>query len=287
MKTLSIKDKDIIIFTDGSSRGNPGRGGYGVVAIYPNAHGEMMVDELGGREDLTTNNKMELQAVIEGIKNFVGYYSDLELQEHTFNFYVDSKYVLQGATQWIHGWKKNNWITAGKEEVKNKEEWQELDALMNGVPASGQSGPGTGVGSSRGLKTKWNLIEGHAGVFGNERCDAIATAFADASGTSDEARKNIKLFTGTLADYQASDIGVDILNLDAVNQGAKDKLKARKKSSSSGKPAYSYVSAIDGDVRTHATWAECEARVKGKSGARFKKSTSRENEHEIKTEFSR
>lgn len=271
MKTLSIKDKDIIIFTDGSSRGNPGRGGYGVVAIYPNAHGEMMVDELGGREDLTTNNKMELQAVIEGIKNFVGYYSDNELREHTFNFYVDSKYVLQGATQWIHGWKKNNWITAGKEEVKNKDEWKELDALMSG----------------RGLKTKWNLIEGHAGVFGNERCDVIATAFADASGTTEEAKKGIKLFTGTLAEYQASDLGSDILNLDAVNQDAKDKMKARKKGSSSKVAAYSYVSAVDGDVRTHATWAECEARVKGKSGARFKKSTSRENENEIKTEFSR
>ncbi len=268
MKPLSIKDKEIIIFTDGSSRGNPGRGGYGVVAIYPNAHGEMYVDELGGREDLTTNNKMELQAVIEGVKNFVGYYSDIELKDHTFNFYVDSKYVLQGATQWIHGWKKNNWITAGKEEVKNREEWKELDALIYG----------------RGLKTKWNLIEGHAGVFGNERCDAIATAFADAKGTSDDAKKNINLFTGTLAEYQASEIGVGILNLEAVNQDAKDKLKARKKSGSSA-AAFSYVSMVDGDIQTHATWKECEARVKGKSKARFKKAISKSDEESIKASF--
>jgi ribonuclease HI len=264
MKILSIKDKDIIIFTDGSSRGNPGRGGYGVVTIYPNAHGEMCVDELGGREDLTTNNRMELRGVIEAIKNFVGYYSDTELRDDTFNFYVDSKYVLQGATAWIHGWKRNNWITAGKEEVKNRDLWQELDMLV----------------SKHGVRSKWNLIEGHAGVFGNERCDVIATSYAD----DKDAEKNFKLFTGSLATYQASVEGADILNLEAVNQEAKNKLKARKKSGSSA-PAFSYVSMVDGDVRTHATWAECEARVKGKSKARFKKSASKSDEDFIKSEF--
>lgn len=268
MKPLSIKDKDIIIFTDGSARGNPGRGGYGVVAIYPNAHGEMQVDELGGREDLTTNNRMELKAVIEGIKNFIGYYSNTELREYTFNFYVDSKYVLQGATAWIHGWKKNNWITAGKEEVKNKDLWEEFDTLVG----------------THGIRSKWNLIEGHAGVFGNERCDVIATAFADANGSSDEAKKNIALFTGSLASYQASTEGKDILNLDAINQDAKDKIKARKKSGSSA-PAYSYISMVDGDIRTHATWKECEARVKGKSKARFKKSASKSDEESVIASF--
>lgn len=268
MKILSIKDKDIVIFTDGSSRGNPGRGGYGVVTIYPNAHGEMCVDELGGREDLTTNNRMELRGVIEAIKNFVGYYSDIELRDRMFNFYVDSKYVLQGATAWIHGWKRNNWITAGKEEVKNKDLWQEFDELV----------------SKHGIRSKWNLIEGHAGVFGNERCDVIATSYADAKGNGSDVTKSINLFTGTLAAYQASAEGADILNLDAVNQGAKDKLKARKKSGSSA-PAFSYISMVDGDVRTHTTWAECEARVKGKSKARFKKSTSKSDEDFIKNEF--
>ncbi len=268
MKPLSIKDKDIIIFTDGSSRGNPGRGGYGVVAIYPNAHGEMCVDELGGREDLTTNNRMELKAVIEGIKNFVGYYSALEIGQYTFNFYVDSKYVLQGATAWIHGWKKNNWTTAGgKEDVKNRDLWEELDTLM----------------TTYKIRSKWNLIEGHAGVFGNERCDVIATAFADDTN----AAQNFKLYTGSLSAYQASEEGRDILNLDAVNQDAKDKLKARKKSgsSSSSAQAFSYVSMVDGIIETHKTWKECEARVKGKSKARFKKSTSKNNEEEIMKSF--
>jgi ribonuclease HI len=264
MKTLSIKDKEIVIFTDGSSRGNPGRGGYGVVAIYPNAHGEMQVDELGGREDLTTNNRMELKAVIEGIKNFVGYYSSTEIREYTFNFYVDSKYVLQGATAWIYGWKKNNWVTAGKEEVKNRDLWEEFDTLVR----------------THGIRSKWNLIEGHAGIFGNERCDVIATAYAD----DKNAQKNFKLYTGSLSAYQATEEGKDILNLYAVNQDAKDKLKARKKSGSSA-PAYSYISMVDGDIRTHATWKECEARVKGKSKARFKKSASKSDEGSIIASF--
>ncbi len=272
MKPLSIKDKDIIIFTDGSSRGNPGRGGYGVVAIYPNAHGEMCVDELGGREDLTTNNRMELKAIIEGIKNFIGYYSAQEIGQYTFNMYVDSKYVLQGATVWIHGWKKNNWTTAGgKENVKNRDLWEEFDELV----------------SKYKIRTKWNLIEGHAGVFGNERCDVIATTFADASGNTDEAKKNIALFTGTLASYQSSTEGKEILNLEAINQDVKDKLKARKKtgSSNSNSPAYSYISMVDGNIQTHATWKECEARVKGKSKARFKKSISKADEESIIASF--
>ncbi len=254
MKLLSIKDKDIIVFTDGSSRGNPGRGGYGAVTIYPDAHGQMCVDELGGREDLTTNNRMELRAVIEAIKNFVG-----------FNMYVDSKYVLQGATAWIHGWKKNNWTTAGgKEDVKNRDLWEDLDELI----------------SKYKIRSKWNLIEGHAGVFGNERCDVIATAFAD----DKDAVQNFKLFTGSLASYQASTEGKDILNLEAVNQDAKDKLKARKKSGSSAK-AFSYISMVDGKIETHKTWKECEERVKGKSKARFKKATSQSDEGEIISSF--
>lgn len=273
MKILSIKDKEIVVFTDGSSRGNPGRGGYGVVAIYPNAHGEMYVDELGGREELTTNNRMELLAVIEGIKNFIGYYSDAELRDIMFNFYVDSKYVLQGATSWIHGWKRNGWRTAGgKEDVKNRDLWEEFDTLV----------------SKHGIQSKWNLIEGHAGVFGNERCDVIATGYADFNGgasvSADGIKKSIGLYSGPLSAYQTSEEGKDILNLEAVNQESKDKLKARKKSSSSA-PAFSYISMVDGNIQTHATWKECEDRVKGKSKARFKKSASKSDEDQIKNEF--
>lgn len=268
MKTLSIKDKEIIIFTDGSSRGNPGRGGFGVVAIYPNASGEMMVDELGAREDLTTNNRMELGAVITAIRHFVGYYDSSTLAGLTFNFYIDSSYVLQGATKWIHGWKRSGWISSTKEDVKNRDLWEEFDRLV----------------SVNKIQAKWNLIEGHAGVFGNERCDVIATGFAD---NKLSGRGAVTLFRGSLADYMASEVGKDILNLDAVNQAAKDKMKASKSGSKSKGPAYSYVSMVDGKIMTHATWKECEDRVRGKSKARFKKATSKSDEDFIKAEFSK
>jgi len=264
MTLISPKDNEIIIFTDGSSRGNPGRGGYGVVAIYPNAFGEMQVDELGGREDLTTNNRMELRAVMEGIKNFISYYENLS--EYSFSFYVDSSYVVNGVSKWLAGWKKNGWITGAKEEVKNRDLWEELSELL---------AQGDGHGK---LSVKWNLIEGHAGVSGNERCDVIATSYAD--------NKPDSLYTGTLAAYQASPDVADILNLEAKSQAKKDLLKSRKKSKSgsSSKPAFSYVSLVNGTIEKHKTWKECEDRVKGKK-ARFKKSFSREDEDSIVKDF--
>ncbi len=260
---IAPEEGEIIIFTDGSSRGNPGPGGFAAVALYPDAHGVMQVDEIGGREALTTNNRMELRAVIEGIKNFEGYYSDLS--EYSFSFYIDSAYVVNGATKWMAGWKRNGWITGAKEEVKNRDLWEELSSL---------------IGSKEGkLRIRWNLIEGHAGIAGNERCDVIATAFAD--------DKPIKLYAGSLAGHLESS-GANILDIHAVDQAKKDQMKSRKKSSgsSSGKKAYSYVSSIAGDVQKHSTWAECEARVKGKN-ARFKKSFSKEDEDAIAREFSR
>ncbi len=316
MSIITLHDDSIIIFTDGAARGNPGRGGYGAVAIYPNAYGEPQVDEIGGREDMTTNNRMELRAVIEGLKNFTdsNYYQNLN--DYAFTFYIDSAYVVNGATKWLHGWKKKNWITAGKEEVKNRDLWEELDELLHGaidsmdameskgshVSASGASGATKKHGR---LRVTWKLIEGHAGVWGNERCDVIATSFAD---KKPDAPVNIvgsalgKLYTGSLADYASVVVGGEnILNTKAIYQDKKDAMKARKKgygsdgtvggagtsssSSKKGIPAYSYVSAVEGKVHTDKTWAECEKRVKGKSGARFKKVFSADEEQGLMEEF--
>ncbi len=302
MSIITLHTNSIIIFTDGAARGNPGRGGYGAVAIYPNAYGEPQVDEIGGREDMTTNNRMELRAVIEGLKNFTdsNYYQNLN--DYTFTFYIDSAYVVNGATKWLHGWKKKNWITTGKEEVKNRDLWEELDALLHGSDATKHGR----------LHITWKLIEGHAGVWGNERCDIIATSFAD---KKPNVPVNIigsalgRLYTGSLADYASVVVGGEnILNTKAIHQDRKDAMKARKKGYSSdgavgsadtsgsgtasssskskkGTPAYSYVSAVDGKVYADKTWAECEKRVKGKSGARFKKVFSADEERGLMEEF--
>lgn len=244
--------KHVILFTDGSSRGNPGPGGWGAVMVYPDSHGVLRVDELGGREDVTTNNRMEISAVAEGLMHIDGFYENLD--DIRFIVYIDSAYVVNGATKWIHGWRKSNWISSTKEPVKNKDLWEELAIAIEGK------------------NIEWRLVPGHAGVPGNERCDIIATTFAD--------NNPAELYKGSLSKYSITDI------LDVMNSDHRDIPKnPNKKSSGSKVKAYSYVSSIDGDIKTHATWAECEARVKGKSGARFKKSTSSENEAEIISEF--
>ncbi len=224
----------ITIFTDGSSRGNPGPGGYGAIVI-----GEDTVTEIGGREIETTNNRMELMAVISALESIT--------QEKEITIFIDSAYVVNGITRWVKGWEKNNWKTSTKDDVQNKDLWERLvEAVSHKV-------------------IDWKLIKGHSGTPGNERCDVIATSFAD--------NNPVILYSGSKDRY-----GVDVNS--APKAGEKNKSKSKSK-------AYSYVSSVDGKIQTHKTWDECRARVNGVSSARFKKSISPENEEEIIREFSK
>ncbi len=229
----------IHIFTDGSSRGNPGPGGWGSVVVDD---GKVM--ELGGGERGTTNNRMELSAAIGGLSA-----TD---EGATVILHTDSRYIINGITSWIKGWKRNGWITKTKQEVLNRDLWEKLDELA----------------SAR--EVKWEYVGGHVGVRGNERCDFIATDFADGNTPG--------LFKGPIRDYQIK----DILNIshDAV------KMEVKKSSSSrSNAKAFSYVSMVGGVLETHKTWAECEKRVKGTRGARYKKAISSSEEADIMKEF--
>ena len=138
-------DSLIKIYTDGACSGNPGPGGWGV--FIENSGN---VTELSGRDENTTNNRMELKAVIEALKFFT---INSELIIHT-----DSKYVMDGASRWIINWKKNKWKTAQKKDVKNKDLWIELDNLLNYHDVS------------------WVWVKGHDGIYGNERADYLATS---------------------------------------------------------------------------------------------------------------
>jgi len=138
-------DSLIKIYTDGACSGNPGPGGWGV--FIENSGN---VTELSGRDENTTNNRMELKAVIEALKFFT---TNSKLTIHT-----DSKYVMDGASRWIINWKKNNWKTAQKKDVKNKDLWIELDNLLNYHDVS------------------WVWVKGHNGIYGNERADYLATS---------------------------------------------------------------------------------------------------------------
>jgi ribonuclease HI len=136
----------ITIYTDGACKGNPGPGGWGVILRSAG----QVEKELFGGDALTTNNRMEMTAVIEAL-SALKRPCDIAL-------YVDSKYVIQGITEWLPGWKAKGWKTAAKQPVKNVDLWQKLDALVN-----------TG-----GHTIEWCWVKGHAGDPGNERADALA-----------------------------------------------------------------------------------------------------------------
>jgi ribonuclease HI len=148
------------IFTDGGCSGNPGPGGWAYVMVLKTFQGETIVDEGKGGEKNTTNNRMELKAVISSLK---------ALQTKTglprqATIRTDSQYVQKGITEWIFNWKKNYWRTSDKKPVKNKDLWMELDSL------AGQ------------LSLSWEWIKGHAGNSFNELCDKMTQeAIAEAA----------------------------------------------------------------------------------------------------------
>jgi ribonuclease HI len=133
----------VSMYTDGACKGNPGPGGWGVLLIAGDHR-----KELYGGERSTTNNQMEMLAVIEGLRALK---KPVDLEIHT-----DSTYVLKGMTEWIQGWIARGWKTADKKPVKNAELWQ---ALLN---------------ESKRHKIQWTWVKGHAGNPGNERADQLA-----------------------------------------------------------------------------------------------------------------
>ena len=140
--------KQVIIYTDGACRGNPGPGGWGALIKYDSVEKTIF----GGQAN-TTNNQMELSAAIEGLA--------ILKEPCNVDLFTDSKYVMDGITQWIQNWKKNNWRTAAKKDVKNKELWQKLDKLI----AQHQ--------------VQWRWVKGHSGDAGNEAADLLANKGID------------------------------------------------------------------------------------------------------------
>ncbi len=138
-----MADKKIIIYTDGACSGNPGKGGWGAILKYGDH-----TKEISGYAELTTNNKMELQAVIEALK--------LIKKDYDIEIFTDSSYVKNGITSWINTWKLNNWKTSKRESVKNKELWLELDELR------------------QKYNINWNWVKGHADDELNNRVDELA-----------------------------------------------------------------------------------------------------------------
>ena len=141
------------MFTDGACKGNPGPGGWGVLIRMGSRE-----KELSGGEALTTNNRMELKAAIEGLNALK--------RPCRVTLSTDSRYVMDGLTKWIHGWRKNGWRTADKKPVKNAELWQAL------------------IEAAAPHRVEWVWVKGHAGHPDNERADRLASDAADAARRS-------------------------------------------------------------------------------------------------------
>ena len=138
------EESTIIIYTDGACSGNPGPGGWGSVLLY-NGHRR----EMSGGDEETTNNRMEMMAVIQALETLK--------RPCSVKIYTDSVYVMKGMTEWIEQWKKRNWKTAAKKPVKNVELWQRLEQALHPHDV------------------KWTWVKGHSGVPENERADELAT----------------------------------------------------------------------------------------------------------------
>jgi ribonuclease HI len=231
------KTHPIVIFTDGACSGNPGPGGWGSIVVTPDGK----VTELGGEEKPTTNNRMEMMAVVRAL-DFVAE------QASPVAVYTDSTYLIRGITQWIWGWRKRGWKTAEGKDVLNKDIWEHLADLVQARKGE--------------REITWHYSRGHVGIPGNERCDVIAVAHSRGEKPA--------LYRGPLLKYS-----VDIMDIPEDTSLPEIREKTEKK------VAFSYLSNIGGTVTRHKDWGSCEKRVKGQSGARFKKAMSVADETEI------
>ena len=148
---MEINNASLKIYTDGGCSGNPGPGGWAYVMVIRTFQGEQLIAQNKGGDKDTTNNKMELTAVIEALRAL----KRMNTVPHQAAVYTDSQYVQKGITEWIRTWKSNSWRTSDKKPVKNKELWVELDAL------------------AAEFKLQWEWVKGHAGNLYNEMCDAM------------------------------------------------------------------------------------------------------------------
>lgn len=232
--------QSVVLFTDGACKGNPGPGGWGCIALFPDGQ----VTEVGGKENGTTNNRMEMTAVVQGFELCHATEAGAPVMVFT-----DSSYVIQGMSSWIFGWIRKGWKTSAGKDVLNQDLWKELHRL------------------SEGLKVSYHHVKGHAGIPGNERADKIASDFAEFGAFSD-------LYRGNGEEYV-----VDLYQLDPgrmVDSPAPSK-GARK----SGAGGHYYISFVDGHFKRHQTWPDCQQATNGRSGARFKKVRDQQEEQTV------
>ena len=230
----------VIIYTDGACKGNPGPGGWGVVFSGPDG----IIREVGAHIPQTTNNRMEMQAVLEGLKLARAFSCPVTVL-------TDSSYVISGMCSWTRGWIKNGWLTAAGREVLNKDLWQQLLAAASDI------------------QVRYIHVRGHTGVPGNERADQIASGFAESANMK-------QLFAGPLTDYSLD------LSFGGVGYAAGQKnIKGSRAAGIAKRSESYYISLVEGNLKRHESWKSCQMATCGVSGAKFRKVKSREEENQI------
>ena len=248
LKTGTAPHSSIVVFADGASSGNPGPSGFGAIIATPSGE----VRELGRGFPQATNNQMELEGVIDALRY-------LRETAGPVAIYTDSVYVIRGITQWIWAWRNRNWKTAEGKDVQNVDQWRALFALVVERKSRFQD---------QG-EIQWHWVKGHQGIPGNERVDEIAVSFSK--------RARVELYQGPLLRYP-----IALFDLpENTELPERDFAHTQKEK----KAAYSYLSFINGVLQRHTTWKECEAKVKGRPGAKFKKAESPEHELKIVEEW--
>lgn len=205
---------------------------------------EGRVRELGGGERPTTNNRMELMGAIAALQALAD-------RQEPVKLFTDSGYVVSAVTLWVHGWRRRGWQTMEGKPVLNRDLW---DALLS-------------LSAARRDRLKWVQVKGHAGHDLNERCDEIAVAYTKG--------KRPELYDGPAVGcgYSLLEPGAELLR-DTVRRPL-GKIREKPKGGW-------YLSLVGGKLEKHASWPECQARVHGVSGARFKKVSSPEEEEAVR-----
>ena len=200
------------------------------------------VKELGGGAAHTTNNRMEMTAALEGLKCLA---AAQKVSSKKISIYTDSTYLIRGMSQWIFGWIRNNWKNAEGKEITNRDLWEALRAIVD----------------KHKFEIDWHYVRGHVGTPGNERCDEIAVAYAK--------NTSITLYDGPLGEYSE-----DLNRIPEDTKLPKPKEKVKPE-------LVLYLSYVGGTLYRDKDWKTCESRVKGTTGAKFKKITNPREEAEV------
>ncbi len=227
--------KAVWLYTDGACSGNPGPGGWAYLARH--AHD---VWAAAASEKSSTNNRMELQATIEALRSVRA----RGLEAESIALFTDSSYVLKGIQEWLPAWVKRGWKKIDGSDVLNRDLWEILS------------------NECRGLKIEWVLVPGHSAVAGNEFVDEWAVEAAQSLKGREKS--------WSLDKFPCAEAFSEWPRERESKKSSSPRSSASPKSKASGGKAF-YVSYVKGQLVRHSTWPECEARVKGTSGARFKK----------------